>query len=109
MSPIHLTRQSIIIDTIYPAHATVNVMTINTIYKSAVIDKDLEKAVDNGIIRGAILDAHNDYKYKNANIILTGHSSSVSPDNTDKFNKFFGSQLYAFLTGKELQCRIPLK
>jgi len=77
--------------------------------KSAVIDEDLEKAVDNGIIRGAILDAHNAYKYNNANIILTGHSSSVSPDNTDKFNKFFGSQLDAFLAGKELQCKIPLK
>lgn len=77
--------------------------------KSAVIDKDLESAVDNGVIRGAILDAHNDYNYRNPNVILTGHSSSVSPDNTAKFNKFFGSQLKKFLSGEDLQCEITLR
>ncbi|MCM1142760.1 MAG: hypothetical protein NC453_29665, partial [Muribaculum sp.] len=77
--------------------------------KSAVIDKDLEMAVDNEIIRGAILDAHNEYDYKNSNIILTGHSSSVNSENLAKFNNFFESQLERYLSGKEFQCKITLR
>lgn len=78
---------------------------------SSVVDSDLEKAVLNGEIRGAILDACNNYKYNHPNIILTGHSSSVSYDNAAKINQLFSSQLKTFLEGdlSQLLYQIKLK
>ena len=40
-----------------------NALFCNVGRKSAVIDKDIAYAVQNGIIRGAILDVHDDYNY----------------------------------------------
>ena len=77
--------------------------------KSAVVDKDISVAVKNHVIRGAILDAHNEYNYGTPDIILTGHSSSVSPENDERFDKYYTAQLSAFINGQELQNRIPLR
>ena len=76
-----------------------------------MVDSDLEKAILNGEIRGAILDACNSYKYNHPNIILTGHSSSVSYDNAAKINQLFSSQLKTFLEGdlSQLLYQIKLK
>lgn len=76
--------------------------------KNAVVDKDLSEAVRGGIIRGAILDAHNDYDYATPDIILTGHSSSVSAENATKFNACFSAQLTAYLENKEVSNIITL-
>lgn len=77
--------------------------------KSAVVDADLSKAVKSGVIRGAILDAHNEFDYDTPDIILTGHSSSVSADNDKNFDKYFAAQLNAFLTDAEIKNKIILK
>lgn len=86
-----------------------NAIFCNVGRKSAVVDKDIAEAVKTGIIRGAILDAHNDYNYGTSDIILTGHSSSVSPENDEKFNRYYTMQLNAFLNHQEIKNQLPLK
>ena len=86
-----------------------NALFCNVGRKSAVIDKDIAYAVQNGIIRGAILDVHDDYNYNTPDIILTGHSSSVSRGNDEKFDRYFSVQLNAFLDGQEIKNQITLR
>ncbi len=74
--------------------------------KSAVIDKDIAQAVRTNVIRGAILDAHNEYDYGSPNIILTGHKSALSADNAKTFDAYFQSQLELFMSGKSVENRI---
>lgn len=69
--------------------------------KSAVVDVDLIQAVKKRIIRGAILDAHNNIDYGSCNIILTGHNSSVSYRSQTLLNQYFQHQLMDFLDGKK--------
>lgn len=64
---------------------------------SAVIDSDLEYAVKNHIIRGAVLDASNSYQYKTSNVICTHHRSSFSVQNSSQIDAFFSSQLNNFI------------
>lgn len=78
---------------------------------SSVVDEDLEYAVQNGIIKGAILDAANPYSYNHPNIILTNHSSSFSAQNNQRINALFSSQLKAFLSNgiNDLAYKVPLE
>lgn len=78
---------------------------------SSVVDEDLEYAVQNGIIKGAILDASNNYPYQHPNILLTHHSSSFSAHNNVRVDNLFSMQLKAFLSNNisELVYQIPLK
>ena len=74
--------------------------------KSAVIDDDLEYAIENGYLRGAILDAANKLSYKDRRIIVTHHQSSISVSNQQAFNTYYSMQLELFLSGKNLKNRI---
>lgn len=78
---------------------------------SGVIDKDLETAIEKGIIKGAVLDAASTYPYHHPNIILTNHSSSLSVQNSTRIDALFSSQLKAFLSEgiDKLENKIPLK
>ncbi|MBQ8768934.1 MAG: hypothetical protein IJZ15_04755 [Oscillospiraceae bacterium] len=78
---------------------------------SSVVDEDLEYAVQNGIIKGAILDAANPYSYNHPNIILTNHSSSFSAQNKRRIDALFPLQLRTFLSKgiADLAYKIPLK
>lgn len=76
---------------------------------SAVVDDDIERAVKEGIIAGAILDASTKKKYISNRIIVTNHTSSVSPCNAEEYDKFFSGQLSKFLSGEPVECSIPLK
>ena len=78
---------------------------------SSVVDKDLEYAVQEGIIKGAVLDAANPYSYNHPNIILTNHSSSFSAQNNKRVDELFSIQLKNFLSNgtDELLYKIPLE
>lgn len=86
-----------------------NAVFCNVGRKSAVVDKDISTAVKSGVIRGAILDAHNEYDYGTPNIILTGHTSSVSCENDEEFDHYYSMQLNAFLNHQEIRNKLPLK
>ena len=77
---------------------------------SAVVDKDLDDAVKNSIIKGAILDACSSYPYKNPNIVLTHHYSSFSKENDELTDKLFSAQLKEFIENGEssLENKVPL-
>lgn len=77
---------------------------------TSVVDVDLENAVQNGEIRGAILDACSSYKYSHPNIVLTGHSSSFAYKNAEKINNLFFTQLKLYIEKNvsELLYKIPL-
>ena len=64
---------------------------------SAVVDIDLDNAVKNRVIGGAVLDASSDYKFKHPNVIKTGHTSSVSFETKKCFDDFFTQQLNAYI------------
>lgn len=76
---------------------------------SAVVDEDIEKAVNEKIIAGAVLDASTRKKYKSSRIIVTGHTSSVSSQNAEVFDEFFSSQLSKFCAGETVENVIPLE
>ncbi len=76
---------------------------------SAVNDEDLNNAIRAGMLKGGvILDAANHYRYANQ-VIHTGHSSSALDSNDDKFDKYFASQLRAFLKNEACTNQIVLK
>lgn len=76
---------------------------------SAVVDEDIEKAVDEGVIAGAVLDASSKKHYKAKNIIVTNHTSSVGPNNAEAYDIYYTGQLKKFLNGETLDNIIPLK
>ncbi len=77
---------------------------------SAVVDKDLENAVKESTINGAILDACNSYPYNHPNIVLTHHYSSFAKENDKRKNELFSAQLKCFIEEGEqtLKYQIPL-
>ena len=75
---------------------------------SAVVDKDLQSAVQSGSIRGAILDAGSGKTYRSANIVSTHHMSSVSAENDAALDRFYSAQLTAFLQREPLKNRMTL-
>lgn len=77
---------------------------------SAVVDKDLENAVKESTINGAILDACSSYPYNHPNIVLTHHYSSFAKENDKKINLLFSAQLKKFLENGEsaVEYKIPL-
>lgn len=74
---------------------------------SAVVEKDLLKAINDGLIGGAILDV-SDSISSGKNIIVTPHISWKSDNNQDSINEFFTSQLLRYLNGLELQHKVDL-
>ena len=78
---------------------------------SSVVDSDLDDAIKNGQIRGAILDACSSYKYNHPSIITTGHSSSVAYGSREKMCKLFKQQIESFMENDvdELLYKVPLK
>ena len=93
------------------AHMKTNAIFCNVGRGASVVDKDLDLAIQNGIINGAILDACSHYAYCHPNIILTNHSSSFSSQNNNRINAFFSTQLEAFLSNDmmSLNNKIPLQ
>lgn len=77
---------------------------------SAVVDKDLENAVKESTINGAILDACSSYPYNHPNIVLTHHYSSFAKENDKRINMLFSAQLKKFLEEGEnsVEYKIPL-
>ncbi len=78
---------------------------------ASVVDKDLDLAIQKGIINGAILDACSHYAYCHPNIILTNHNSSFSSQNSNRINTSFSTQLKKFLSNDmmSLDNIIPLQ
>ncbi len=74
-----------------------------------VNDADLDKAVSNGVIAGAILDASSTKKYNARNIIVTNHTSYISASNPSALDEYYTLQLLKFLSGNKVENTIPLK
>ena len=74
---------------------------------SAVIEEDLQRALDEGLIRGAILDVSYGLE-TDKNIIVTHHNSFKSDTNDSLFDSFFSSQLSLFLKGDDPKYQIKL-
>lgn len=76
---------------------------------TAVNDLDIDRAVSEGVIAGAVLDASVSKKYKSKNIIVTKHTSYVSAENRHKLNQYYRSQLMKFLSGDAIENTISIK
>lgn len=118
----HLRRMNYVVNLLPETPATIGMynaaffklMNPNAIFcnvgrKSAVVDNDIAMAVKSGLIRGAVLDAHNEYNYGTPDIILTGYTSSISSENDEMFNHYYSMQLNAFLNHQEIKNKLSLK
>lgn len=74
---------------------------------SAVVEEDLRRALDDGIIRGAILDVSCSLE-TGKNIIVTHHSSFKSDTNDSLYDLYFFRQLSLFLKGETPEYQVEL-
>ena len=86
-----------------------NALFCNVGRKSAVVDKDLIRAVNSRVIRGAILDVHYNIDYGSDNILLTGHNSSVSSRSQELLKDYYYNQLSEFLNGGKPKNTIQIR
>lgn len=65
---------------------------------SSVVEKDLVRAIKDGLIGGAVLDVSENLETR-GNIIVTHHNSFKSNSNDSCYDSFYSSQLSMFLRG----------
>lgn len=68
---------------------------------TSVNEHDLVKAIENKVIRGAILDASTSKRFDSERIIVTGHMSSVSSSNRKAYDEYFSKQLTRYIAGEK--------
>ena len=75
---------------------------------SSVVENDLVRAINEGYLKGAVLDVVKDLREGNG-IIVTPHISWKSENNDVYIDSFMSSQFNSYLQGKDLSYRIKLK
>lgn len=74
---------------------------------SAVVEKDLVRAIDEGYLKGAVLDVVNSLQGDDS-IIVTPHISWKSDNNNISIDKFLTAQFNSYLNGLELKYKVDI-
>ena len=75
---------------------------------SAVVENDLTRAIEEGHLKGAVLDVVEDLKGGNG-LIVTPHISWKSDNNDEYIDEFMSAQLNSYLQGINLRCKVELE